>query len=320
MVENFSVDTSVCRFLDEPKFQSMKDVKRASDNFRSGIDFINAEETIDSYRAFRACCIETSLKILQGMHLPKNGLVSARLKRMRSIRRKLIRRSTFHVHQLNDIVGFRIIFQSLSELRDVANMLSLAGDKTDDYLAKPKCTGYRGIHVIFSFKQPFSEKSCVKVRFEVQLRTHYQHLWACWCESMGEQAKEGWKNRKDDPEIQEKIARLKSLSEEIRVWENNNPETLQTQKKLPLIGNLSKQIAVVRGGLDSGGYIDLDECDDTTEAFNLLQDYEDQQNLRALLLLGLSEPDITSHFSQTHMNWFKEVPEPEYWWPPKTPD
>ena len=320
MVENFSVDTSVCRFLDNPKFQTMGDIKRASENYRNGVNPLDAQEKIDSYREFRSCCFKTSLDMLQGMNLSEHGLVSARLKRMPSICRKLERNPNFRVHELDDIVGFRIIFQSLNDLQIAVNTLASAEIRMKNYLENPQCTGYRGVHAIFPFKQPFNDKTCFSVRFEVQLKTYYQHLWACWCEGMGEQAKEGWPNRRDDPEIQEKIARLKSFSEKIRIWENNNPETLQTQKKLPLIGNLATQIAVVRGNLDGGKYIGLDKCDDTTEAFNLLQDYEDQQNLRALLLLGLSEPDITSHFSQTHINWFNKVPEPEYWWPPKTPD
>ena len=318
MVGSLSVDSSVCRLLDAPKFQTMGDIRRASDDYRNDDNPLNAREIIDSYREFRACCFETSLKMLQDIHLPENGLISARLKRMPSIFRKLKRSSTFRVNELDDIVGFRIIFQSLSDLQVAVEILSSAGIKMKDYLESPQYTGYRGVHAIFPFKQPFNDKTCFNVKFEVQLKTYYQHLWACWCEGMGEQAKEGWTNRRDEPEIQERIARLQGLSEKIRVWENNNPEALQIQGGVPLIGNLSKKIAVVRGRED--GYIGSDICSDTAEAFDLVKYYEDQQNLRALLLLGLSEPDITSHFSQTHINWFNKVPEPEYWWPPKTPD
>ena len=313
MVENSSADTSGCRFLVEPKFQSMKDVKRASDNYRDGVNPSDALEKIDSYREFRTCCFETSLKMLQTMNFPENRLVSARLKRMPSIQRKLARCRTFYVNGLDDIVGFRVIFQSLSDLQSAVDALPSVGIKMKNYLEQPQYTGYRGVHAIFRFEQPFNEKTCFTVRFEVQLKTYYQHMWACWCEGMGEQAKEGWPNRRGDPIIQGRIAHLKDISEKIRVWENANPRAIQIQKEFPLVENLSKKIAVVRG--DKNGYIGLESCGNTIEAFEILKEYEEEANLEAVLLLGLSEDEIDTHFSKTHINWFNKVPEPEHWLP-----
>ena len=218
--------------------------------------------------------------------MPKNVLVSARLKRMRSIYRKLKRRSTLYVNEINDIVGFRVVFQSLDDIQAVIAVLNSQGVKVKDYLEEehPCETGYRGVHTFFSFEQPFDHNgNKFNVRFEVQLRTYYQHMWACWCESMGEQAKEGWPKRRDEPEIIEKVTCLKTTSKKIEKWEPQNSGAIQ--RPFPSIDNLSQKFAVVRG--DKNGYIGAENCPDSTEAFKRVKYYEEAQGLRDLFLLGL---------------------------------
>ena len=318
MVESHTID---CSILPEPKFQSMGDIRRASEEFRTNGDVPKVRETINSYREFRSCCLDTSLKMLNAINLPKNVLVSARLKRMRSIYRKLTRISTFYVHEIDDIVGFRVIFQSLDDLQSVTQTLGSSGNtKVKNYLEKehPCETGYRGVHAFFSFEQPFDHNGKkFNVRFEVQLRTYYQHMWACWCEGMGEQAKEGWFNRRDEPEIKEKITHLKSISKKIKMWEQKNSGDRQPcdrkHEPFPSIDNLYQKFAVVRR--DENGYIGTDDYSDITESFEIVKYYEENKGLRALLLLGLSSEDIESHLKRTHLNWFSNVPAPQYWLP-----
>ena len=312
MVESHTID---CSILPEPKFQSMGDIRRASEEFRTNGDVPKVRETINSYREFRSCCLDTSLKMLNAINLPKNVLVSARLKRMRSIYRKLTRISTFYVHEIDDIVGFRVIFQSLDDLQSVTQTLGSSGNtKVKNYLEKehPCETGYRGVHAFFSFEQPFNDNGKkFNVRFEVQLRTYYQHMWACWCEGMGEQAKEGWLNRRDEPEIKEKITHLKSISKKIKMWEQKNSDAVQ--KSFPSIDDLSQKFAVVRGYRNE--YIGTDDYSDITKSFEVVKSYEEIQEVQALFLLGLSSDDIESHLRKTHLNWFSNVPDPEYWLP-----
>ena len=315
MVENLTIDFSACQILPEPKFQSMRDIERASKALQLGENTFETREKINSYREFRSCCLETSLKILSEINLPKNVLVSARLKRMQSIYRKLTRRSTFYVNRLDDIVGFRVVFQSLDDLQSVTQILGSSGNiKVKNYLEKehPCGTGYRGVHAVFSFEQPFNDNGKkFNVRFEVQLRTYYQHMWACWCEGMGELAKEGWGNRRNKPEIKEKIAHLKSISKKIKMWEQKNSDAVQ--KSFPSIDDLSQKFAVVRGYKNE--YIGTDDYSDITKSFEVVKSYEEIQELQALFLLGLSSDDIESHLRKTHLNWFSNVPDPEYWLP-----
>lgn len=300
MVENTEIDYSACRFLSDPRFASMADIERASQEYRTNRYNPATIDILQSYREFRICCIETSLGIVEQINLPKHILVSARLKRMESIYRKLRRsRESTYLSNIDDVIGFRVIFQSFDDLQFVAAAIKEREDaKTKDYLVEehPNGHGYRGVHSIFRFDQPFNKKKCFRVRFEVQLRTYYQHLWACWCEDMGEQAKEGYPNRKDEPEIIEKINTLKSTSDRIKVWENNNPNGVQEVKNpLPISTDITRRFAVVR----QRGVVD--SCADSAEAFDYLMYYE-KQNLDALLLLGLSGESIEKHLRETHIN------------------
>jgi len=54
----------------------------------------------------------------------------------------------------------------------------------DDYLASPKKSGYRGIHLIYEYK---SDKSSTfnDLKVEIQLRSRLQHAWATAVETVG---------------------------------------------------------------------------------------------------------------------------------------
>ena len=186
-----------CPFEGDLAFTSMGDIRRATTRFREDPDNLKTRDVLNSYRKFRLNCIRTSLRLLKNSRLPDKVLVSARLKRLTSIQRKL-RRSQVPapLNEMDDIIGFRVICESLEEAVELGERIKnrLAAN-IKDYINREHVLGlgYRAIHGIARFKQPLQDKS-VSVRFEIQIRTWYQHLWACWCESHGEQAKEGYPN------------------------------------------------------------------------------------------------------------------------------
>ena len=65
MVGIVKVDNSACRFLSNPMFASVGDVKQASEMYRSNRYDPTANDILQSYREFRVCCIETSLGMLE---------------------------------------------------------------------------------------------------------------------------------------------------------------------------------------------------------------------------------------------------------------
>ena len=176
---------------------------------------------VQRYRSFRMRCLGTTLAMVDACSVPERAAVSVRLKRLDSIRRKLKRpKNNFTLGRLDDVVGVRVICQDLSTVRDLSERIriSLGFSHQKDYIHSPRITGYRGIHHIMRFQQPVTQSAGISSRFEIQVRTWLQHLWAVWSESLGERVKLG-------VGASEEQEHLRALSEEIARWEADNPET-----------------------------------------------------------------------------------------------
>ncbi len=127
------------------------------------------------------CCFEALTRC--AAHFQK-AVVSYRLKRMRSIVRKLQRdNNRFKLGALDDIGGCRLIVGSVREVYEAAQILDglLEPWKSKDYIAEPQRSGYRSYHAIY--KVPVGG---ITYRIEVQIRTRLQHLWATGVEAVGE--------------------------------------------------------------------------------------------------------------------------------------
>ena len=127
------------------------------------------------------CCFEALTRC--AAHFQK-AVVSYRLKRMRSIVRKLQRdNNRFKLGTLDDIGGCRLIVGSVREVYEAAQVLDglLEPWKSKDYIADPQRSGYRSYHAIY--KVPVGG---ITYRIEVQIRTRLQHLWATGVEAVGE--------------------------------------------------------------------------------------------------------------------------------------
>jgi putative GTP pyrophosphokinase len=98
--------------------------------------------------------------------------VAQRLKRTPQILNKLNRFSSMRLTQMDDIAGCRAILPGgASEVAGVLRRIRRNWDvvKIDDYVARPKGTGYRAVHVVV-------RRDALPV--EIQLRTSPQHEWA----------------------------------------------------------------------------------------------------------------------------------------------
>lgn len=180
---------------------------------------------VQNYRTFRMRCLSTTLSILDACKVPERSAVSARLKRLDSIRRKIERTTAnFKLGRLDDVIGVRVICENLVDVEELSSRIQDSPEffRLKGYLDEPAPTGYRGIHHIMKFDQPVTKDICLSMRFEIQVRTYLQHQWAIWSESHGEAAKVG-----SGPSDEQRC--LLSLSERFAEWENGNPETSLTQ-------------------------------------------------------------------------------------------
>jgi putative GTP pyrophosphokinase len=112
--------------------------------------------------------------------------VAQRLKRFDTVIDKLAREPTMQVTQMQDIGGVRALLPSLHHVYAVSRRLrkSWTVVKDRDYIAEPKPSGYRAVHLIVR-RQGYP--------IEVQLRTVLQDAWANQVEEDGRQIGVGLK-------------------------------------------------------------------------------------------------------------------------------
>lgn len=106
--------------------------------------------------------------------------VSQRLKRENTIVDKITNReSKIDLSRMVDIGGLRVVVPSMDDLvkyhRVVADALEGQITATKDYVANPRPSGYRAIHLHIKRDG---------VQIEIQLRTQLMHAWAQLVESM----------------------------------------------------------------------------------------------------------------------------------------
>ena len=159
---------------------------------------------LDNFRALHVEPLNVFQNTLRA-RLKKLGLsdaiVAQRIKRKPTILEKLQRFRSMRLDQMDDIGGIRAIVSSIAELQELRNLYTAGSHKLlhelqreDDYIATPKDSGYRGVHLVFRYQTNKEDKAGYNgLRIEMQLRTQLQHTWATAVETfeafMGEKFK-----------------------------------------------------------------------------------------------------------------------------------
>lgn len=294
-------------------FSSLGAIDRIGAAFCAGAQDLRRIAAIQQYRSFRMRCLTTTLSIVDGCRVPSYATVSVRLKRLDSIRRKIGRAGTnFTLGRLDDVIGVRVICENLYHVREFSDRIRKAPSfyRVKDYINAPAATGYRGINHIMRFRQPITETSDVRMRFEIQARSYLQHRWAVWSESHGEAAKLGVGS---DDEKQ----RLRSVSEEIARWEEQHSNSQQIS--LPSYSG-GRSIAVcwrTRYGPVIPYYF-YDQVQKAVNWLNHLETTYPGERENALLLVGVADVTATERLLRLTHPLFTgaRVTDPKYWLPP----
>lgn len=113
-----------------------------------------------------------------------DGQVTQRLKRMETIRDKLLRERG-ELDRMQDLGGCRVVVPTISDvyrLKDyILNRLNrrcVDIKRYTDYIETPRETGYRAIHIVAPFGMAVSKP------VEIQIRTRAMHEWANMVERM----------------------------------------------------------------------------------------------------------------------------------------
>ncbi|MDP8981239.1 MAG: RelA/SpoT domain-containing protein [Acidobacteriota bacterium] len=118
-----------------------------------------------------------------------DSLVAQRIKRLSSIQQKLSRFPSIRLSQMQDIGGCRAVMDSAFQVDELVKLYQDSAikhklDHIDDYIRKPKPSGYRGVHLIYRY---FSDRQETYngLKIEIQLRSPLQHAWATAVETVG---------------------------------------------------------------------------------------------------------------------------------------
>lgn len=116
--------------------------------------------------------------------------VAQRIKRLPSIEHKLRRIPGMKLSRMQDIGGCRAVLSSVELVYDIhhyyteESRIKHRPGREDMYIDNPKASGYRGIHLVYSY---FSDRNphWNGLAVEIQLRSRLQHAWATAVETVG---------------------------------------------------------------------------------------------------------------------------------------
>lgn len=154
-------------------------------------DWFWAFDVLSNWRACHGYPINTFQATLRQKlkKIDTEALVAQRLKRTPSILSKLQRFSNMNLSRMQDIGGLRAVVGSMHQLRKLHQNYKnsrfthyLVGEY--DYIAAPKSSGYRSIHLVYKYKQK-AASHYDGLQLELQLRTKLQHAWATAVETVG---------------------------------------------------------------------------------------------------------------------------------------
>ena len=165
------------------KAYSNSDYKKLGDRIRADINNISDAdyEMLQYLRTSYKSPLSTIFNSIEQLahKIDANCVCTYRIKRIESIISKLIRFPEMQVNRAEDIAGCRCILSNEQQVYDLYNRIlkrisklpfELKG-KINDYIANPKESGYKSIHLNVVVKGD-------NRRVEIQLRSLEHHNWA----------------------------------------------------------------------------------------------------------------------------------------------
>lgn len=153
-----------------------------------------AQDVLSNWRACHGYPVNTFQATLRNRlkTICPEAIVAQRLKRTPSILSKLQRFDGMRLSRMQDIVGLRAVVDTIDSVR-VLERVYRDGSRgnfahelvnSHDYIGNPKPTGYRGIHLVYKYKNERAPEYD-GLQLELQIRTRLQHAWATAVETMG---------------------------------------------------------------------------------------------------------------------------------------
>ena len=184
-------------------------------------DMAHAYAVVNNWRASHHRPLNTFYVSLnnRAKRTADDDIVAQRLKRLESITAKLSALSKMRLSQMQDIAGCRAVMPSIDAVRRLEAIYRAGGISHDlrsskDYIAHPKVSGYRSVHLIFAYKlrRPSVYEGH---KVEIQIRTQWQHAWATAVEAAGTLTNQALKSSQGAAEWQRFFALMGSYIAEM---------------------------------------------------------------------------------------------------------
>jgi len=152
---------------------------------KSDSDFV----IVDKFRRSHAHALNTTYEVLENVctqTAPEGHITSQRLKRMPTILLKIKSGIVKDLASMQDLGGCRAILPDIKTVKEVyAKLLEIApatfstsAKGLKDYIATPKSTGYRSMHMVVIAEHTDDDGANANRPIEIQCRTRLMHLWA----------------------------------------------------------------------------------------------------------------------------------------------
>ena len=281
-------------------------IDRAGRRYRNYEEVPNDRRLLQAYRGMRCQAFDSDFETLAGCLRDLPCAVGCRVKQTDTVVRKLRRESTMALSRMDDIVAFRVVVPSPAVQQTVAERLERCPrtSRIADYASNPGGhEGYRAIHVIVRQNVRYPSGTTHGHTCEIQVRTHYQHVWATVSESFGQQVKEGG----GSAEVREY---LRELSEKIEAYEETHPTQCQ-QDGLAVKGEVAFVVVVFdkRSGLAAMNEDFGTNLEDAIARLLYLEESYGADFSKETVLLGVVSEDREPRV--THMRYYLRNGVPE---------
>lgn len=185
-------------------------------------------DIVENWRAAHGAALNTAQAWLRRLDEGRAVAIVQRLKRFDTIVDKLATCRVGDLSAMNDIAGVRLVFKSLNDLHHFRKKIEASRAKhvrthernRYNYIENPKPSGYRGVHEVFRRNvSSVSGQPWNGLKFEVQLRTVSQHVWATAVEIFDNQEASRYKFEKSDDLAYQQFALVSELF--ARCFEND---------------------------------------------------------------------------------------------------
>jgi hypothetical protein len=154
--------------------------------------YFAALPVIDNWRSAHNYPLNTFQVTLRkyARDIDEKAIVAQRIKRLSSIEAKLRRMPNLLLSEMQDLGGCRAVLRSIGDVHRLVAQYDRSNIKhelasRDDYIERPKRSGYRGIHLVYRYYSDKQKKIYNGLKTEIQIRSRFQHAWATAVETVG---------------------------------------------------------------------------------------------------------------------------------------